>query len=68
MRNCSLEWEYAFREKRSATCPSQCIRLIEHIRGNKWKANWIDPNLGLIDYITTAQIIDSLLDYRFMAN
>jgi hypothetical protein len=35
----------------------QRIRLIEHIRGNKWKAKWVDPNPGLIDYITTAQII-----------
>jgi len=49
--------DYAFREKRTPASPMQHIRLLEHIRGNKWKAKWIDPNPGLIDYITTTQII-----------
>jgi len=31
--------------------------LIEHIRKNKWKAKWIEPNPGLIDYIESGQLI-----------
>ncbi|WP_353073653.1 hypothetical protein [Tunturiibacter gelidiferens] len=49
--------EYAFREKRVAGDPLARIRLIEHIRGNKWKAQWIDTHPGLVDYVTTAQIL-----------
>jgi hypothetical protein len=49
--------EYAFREKRVAGDPLARIRLIEHIRGNKWKAQWIDTHPVLVDYVTTAQIL-----------
>jgi hypothetical protein len=49
--------EYAFREKRITGAPLHRILLIEHIRRDKWKAKWIDPNPGLIDYVTTAQIL-----------
>lgn len=36
--------EYAFREKRGPDMPLQRVKTIEHIRGNKWKAEWIEPN------------------------
>jgi hypothetical protein len=45
--------DYAFREKRVPGAPFQRVRVIEHIRGNKWKAEWIDPNPGLVHYVTT---------------
>jgi hypothetical protein len=30
--------EYALRERRIARGPLQHVRIIEHVRGNKWKA------------------------------
>ncbi len=39
--------EYALRERRIRGTPFQRVRIIEHIRGNNWKAEWVDPNPGL---------------------
>lgn len=41
--------EYAYREGRSG--PLERIRIVQPVRGNKWKAEWINPNPGLIDYV-----------------
>lgn len=41
--------EYAYREGRSG--PLERIRIVQPVRGNKWKAEWIDPNPGLVDYV-----------------
>jgi len=49
--------EYAFREKRIPGSPFQRVRIIEHIRGNKWKAEWIEPNPGLVHYVESGQLI-----------
>jgi hypothetical protein len=49
--------EYAFREKRVPGTPLARIKLIQHVRGNKWKARWIDTHPGLVDYVTTSQIL-----------
>lgn len=49
--------EYAFREKRASREPLARIKLIGHVRGNRWKAKWIDTHPGLVDYVTTAQIL-----------
>jgi hypothetical protein len=49
--------EYALRERRTPGTPLQRVRIIEHIRGNKWKAEWIDPNPGLIHYVESSQLI-----------
>jgi hypothetical protein len=43
--------EYALREKRTLGTPFQRVRVIEHVRRNKWKVEWIDPNPGLVDYV-----------------
>jgi len=48
---------YAFREKRQPGVPFQQIRILEHTRGKKWKAEWIDPNLGLVDYVDSKQLV-----------
>lgn len=48
---------YAIREKRIPGTPLQRVKILEYIRGNKWKAKWIDPNPGLIDYIESGQLI-----------
>ncbi len=49
--------EYAIREKRVPGAPFEHVRIIEHIRGNKWKAKWIEPNPGLIHYVESGQLI-----------
>src|ERR1700719_4074379 len=49
--------EYALREKRTPSASFQRVRVLEHIRGNKWKAEWVDPNPGLIDYVESGQLI-----------
>jgi len=49
--------EYAYREKRTTGTPFQRVRIIEHIRGNKWKAEWVDLDPGLIHYVESGQLI-----------
>jgi hypothetical protein len=49
--------EYAFRAKRKLDCPVEKIRVLEHIRGNKWKVEWIDPNPGLVHYVESQQLL-----------
>jgi len=48
---------YAFREKRQPGVPFQQIRILEHTRGRKWKAEWIDPNPGLLDYVDSRLLV-----------
>lgn len=55
---------YAFREKRQPGVPFQQIRILEHIRGRKWKAEWIDPNQGLVDYIDSKQLVVAWKDRK----
>jgi hypothetical protein len=49
--------EYAFREKRIVGSPLHRVKLLEHVRGRKWRAKWIKPNPNLIDYLSTEQVI-----------
>src|SRR5437867_468278 len=49
--------EYALREKRGLGVALQRVRVIEHIRGNKWRAEWIEPNPGLVDYVESVQLV-----------
>jgi hypothetical protein len=48
---------HAFREKRTPGVPFQRLKILEHIRGNKWKAEWIEPNAGLVDYVESGELI-----------
>ena len=56
--------EYAFREKRNPGYPLARIKLVEHVRGARWKAKWIDPHPGLVDYVTTTQILVPWKDHK----
>jgi hypothetical protein len=49
--------EYAFREQRAPGTPFQRVRIIQHTRGTKWRAEWIDPSPGLVDYVDSGQLI-----------
>jgi hypothetical protein len=49
--------EYAFREQREPGTSFQRVRVIQHVRGNKWRAEWIDPSPGLVDYVESGQLI-----------
>lgn len=46
--------EYAFREKRKPGTPFQHIQILQDIRNNKWKSEWLEPNPGLI---TTSNLL-----------
>ena len=47
--------EYALREKRDA--PLQRVRVLGHIRGSKWRAEWIDPNPGLVHFVESGHLL-----------
>lgn len=49
--------EYALREARSRDAPLQRIRILQHVRGKKWKAEWIDPNPGLVEYVESQDLL-----------
>jgi hypothetical protein len=55
--------EYAFREKRVVNDRLQRIRLIEPMRGG-WKAEWIEPNPGLVGYAASKQIVAQWEDHE----
>jgi hypothetical protein len=56
--------EYALREKRSPGEPFQRVRVIEHVRRNKWKVEWIDPNPGLVDDVESGDLIVAWKDHK----
>jgi hypothetical protein len=49
---------------RLAGSPLQRVKVLEYVRRNKWKARWIDPNPGLVDYVESAQIIVPWKDHK----
>jgi hypothetical protein len=49
--------EYAFREQRSQRTPFHRVRVIQHTRGTKWRAEWIEPSAGLVDYVESGQLV-----------
>ncbi len=56
--------EYALREKRSAESPIQRVRILEHVRGNRWKAEWVDPNPGLTHFVESGHLICAWKDLK----
>ncbi len=56
--------DYALREKRTPGTPFQRVRIIEHVRGTKWKAEWIEPNPGLVHYVDSSQLITRWKDHK----
>jgi hypothetical protein len=54
--------EYALREKRAD--PLQRIKIIAHIRGTKWRAEWIEPNPGLIHFVESGHLIASWKEHK----
>jgi hypothetical protein len=56
--------EYALREKPAARDELQRIRIVEHVRRNKWKAEWIEPNPGLVDYVESGQLVATWKEHK----
>lgn len=44
--------------------PLERVRIIAHVRGNKWKAEWIEPNPGLIHYVESGQLVSAWRDRK----
>lgn len=49
--------EYVFREPPRPGAPIQRVRILEHVRGRKWKVEWIEPNPGLVDYVESKNLV-----------
>lgn len=49
--------EYAFREHHSERTPFHRVRVLQHTRGTKWRAEWIEPSAGLVDYVDSGQLV-----------
>jgi hypothetical protein len=49
--------EYGLREALKSDAPLQRVRVLEHMRGKKWKVQWIEPNPGLVDFVEVQHII-----------
>jgi len=49
--------EYALREVPRSDTPFHHVRILQHVRASKWKAEWIEPNAGLVDYIESKSLI-----------
>jgi hypothetical protein len=56
--------EYALREKGVPRDELQRVRVIEHIRGNKWRAEWIQPNPGLVHYVESGRLVATWKEHR----
>jgi hypothetical protein len=56
--------EYGVREPPRAGVELQHVKVIEHVRADKWRAEWIDPNPGLVDYIKSQNIVVAWTDRR----
>lgn len=56
--------EYALRESRKADAPLQRIRILQFVRGKKWKAEWIEPNPGLVEYVESQNLIIRWKDHK----
>src|SRR5438034_1089242 len=49
--------EYALRDSRTPGTPLQHVRIVEHIRRNKWRAEWSEPDPGLKDYVESQHLV-----------
>lgn len=47
--------EFVFREKPGA--PLERVKILAHVRGDKWKVQWIEPNAGLVDFVKSGQLV-----------
>lgn len=56
--------EYAIRESRKPDSPLQRVRILQLVRGKKWKAEWIEPNPGLVDYVESNNILVRWKDHK----
>lgn len=56
--------EYGFRDKPLKRSDLEHVKVLEHIRGSKWKVEWIDPNPGLVHYAESVQLVCLWKDRR----
>lgn len=49
--------EYGLRKSRQSESALQHVRILKHVRGKKWKAEWITPNPDLKDYVESQDIV-----------
>jgi len=54
--------QYALRERGSQTL--QRVKILAHIRANKWKAEWIDPNPGLVHFVESGHLLVAWKEHK----
>src|SRR5262245_15493274 len=54
--------QYALQERGSRDF--QRVKIVEHIRGSKWKAEWIEPNPGLVHYVESGDLLVAWKDRK----
>lgn len=54
--------QYALRER--GTQELQRVKILTHIRGNKWKAEWIEPNPGLVHFVESGHLLVAWQDRK----
>lgn len=58
--------EYALRESRKPDASLQRVRILQHVRGKKWKAEWIEPNPGLVEYVESQNLLSRWKDHKIV--
>ena len=53
---------YALREKGSQEL--QRVKILGHIRANKWRAEWIEPNPGLVHFVESGHLLVAWKDRK----
>ena len=48
--------EYGYRDSPKRRDDLQRVKVIEKVRA-KWKVEWVEPNLGLQDYVKSVQLV-----------
>lgn len=49
--------EYGISEPLRVGGELQHVRVLENVRGTRWKVEWIEPNPGLTDYVASKNIV-----------
>lgn len=49
--------EYAVREPPRSANPIERVRVIGRVRSGRWQVEWIEPNLGLVDYLKAVNFL-----------
>jgi hypothetical protein len=56
--------EYALREPPRSRVPFQRVPMLERVRGGQWSVEWIEPNVGLTDFVKSASLVTTWTQHK----